>query len=277
MGRSHQVKQFVKELSTTPNSGKPLFNPWFGNSPYDSTRNAAAIRRLHLTEYLQARPSPRLVLIAEAPGYQGCRFSGIPMTSERMLLNFHDEIGLQEVLPRRNRAERTSKANANQSKRVREEGFTEPTATIVWTLLVKDQRLSPLDFVLWNAVPWHPHKRGRPLTNRPPTAAELRAGGRHIQFLLGLFPSAGVVAVGKKAQSTCEKLGVEAGYARHPANGGATEFRDDIQRHLRDKRSEAARPRTSSRSDARARSARPRSSAGDSSRDGRRTSSSGRR
>ena len=46
---------------------------------------AAQVRLGSLAAYLRARPHSSLLLVGEAAGYAGCRFSGIPSTSERCL------------------------------------------------------------------------------------------------------------------------------------------------------------------------------------------------
>ena len=94
-------------------------------------------------------PHCRLLLIGEAPGYQGCRFSGIAFTSERSLPP----------------AARTS---------IRPEGWSEPSATIVHGAL-RDLGLEEAT-ILWNACPFHPALPSGPLTNRTPTPADLVRG-----------------------------------------------------------------------------------------------------
>ena len=80
-----------------------VFNPW---SEYDVScdisPDAPAIRCQQLREYLAPRLTrARIVLIAEAAGYQGCRFTGIPITCERMLLDQHKQIGSAIILGHR--------------------------------------------------------------------------------------------------------------------------------------------------------------------------------
>jgi hypothetical protein len=68
--------------------------------------------------------------------------------------------------------------------------------------------------LLWNVVPTHP---GTETTNRPPTRAEVAAG---LAFALSLAGERLVVAVGRLAHGA---LGGH--HVRHPAHGGAREFR----------------------------------------------------
>src|SRR3972149_2899077 len=97
-------------------------------------------------------------------------------------------------------------------------GRAEPTATIVHDVL---EELGFAESVLlWNLVPTHPHRPGRPDSNRPPTRAEIAAGR---PFLEELARGRKVVPVGRLAQ---EPLG--GPYVRHPSHGGAGAFRDGL-------------------------------------------------
>lgn len=186
-------------------------NPWACHVDGIDAEDAAARRRAHLADFLASRAGARLVLVAEAPGYQGARFSGVPMTSERML---------PQVLAA---GRRTSHPDACRNTAERAGGFAEPTATVVWQALA-DAGLAQAT-VLWNAFPLHPHRPGEPLSNRRPTGAELEATGGMLPHLLSLFPIARVVAVGNVARDRLAVLGVDAVAVRHPARGGAGAFR----------------------------------------------------
>lgn len=65
----------LAEVQTPP----LLFDP-YGLWP-DASGNGA--RRGNLADYLRlmARREPTLLLVGEAPGYRGCRLTGIPFTS----------------------------------------------------------------------------------------------------------------------------------------------------------------------------------------------------
>ena len=60
------------------------------------------------------------------------------------------------------------KEGKNIAKTVIKNGFTEPTATIVWKQMVDVLRVSPTNFVLWNAFPFHPYSENKILSNRKP-------------------------------------------------------------------------------------------------------------
>jgi len=113
------------------------------------------------------------------------------------------------------------------------DGFSEPTATIVWGTLLR-LSLKPDQFVLWNAFPWHSFdpRRGL-LSNRTPNKSERTAGLPVLKAFLGLFPCDQVVALGKIAAAQLEQLRVNAYCVRHPASGGAKIFREQMARILR--------------------------------------------
>ena len=142
----------------------------------------AKLRRARLAAYLDARRDARLLLVGEAAGYRGARVSGIPFTSERQLTG---------------------------------EPPGEASATIVRGVLAELGLAE--DVLLWNVVPTHPHRAGRPASNRAPTKGEIEAGMR---FVRELARGRTVVAIGRVAQRA---LG--GPYVRHPSHGGASLFR----------------------------------------------------
>ncbi|MGD0863681.1 MAG: uracil-DNA glycosylase family protein [Candidatus Limnocylindrales bacterium] len=83
--------------------------------------------------------------------------------------------------------------------------------------------------LLWNAVPFHPAIEGRPLTNRTPTTAERQAGEAWLARLIGLTHPGLAVAIGRRAVKSLEFVSPGAPAVRHPANGGATLFREQLR------------------------------------------------
>src|SRR5207249_3518399 len=138
------------------------------------------------------------------------------MSSERLLLGQSKTVRLKsndffsEINPRR-----TSKSKKCP------DGFSEPTATIVWGTLSR-HGLKPDQFVLWNAFPWHSFDpRHGMLSNRMPDKSERAAGLPVLRAFLELFPCDQVVALGKVAAAGLDQLGIAAHCVRHPASGGA--------------------------------------------------------
>jgi len=211
-----QLDNFVRLLKASPSGA--VFNPWWEfDQENDIGPRTPAIRRKHLVAYFRERLSKaRLAIVGEALGYRGGHFSGIPMTSERMLLGKQADI-VAGIKPRR-----TSKPS------VCPDGFSEPTATIVWGALLKIGVL-PDEFVLWNAFPWHSFdpRRGL-LSNRRPNKLEQLSGRPVLKAFLELFPCEQIVALGKIAAAQLEQLGLNAHCVRHPASGGARLFREQI-------------------------------------------------
>jgi hypothetical protein len=220
---SNSIDDFLQLLEKSPSGA--VFNPWWEvDQENDIGRGAPAIRRNQLRAYLQRRfRKAQLAVIGEAVGYRGGHFSGIPMTSERLLLGRSKKVRLKsndffsDFNPRR-----TSKPEKCQ------DGFSEPTATIVWGTLLR-LGLKPDQFVLWNAFPWHSFdpRRGM-LSNRMPNKSEQAAGLPVLKAFLELFLCDQVVALGKIAAAQLEELDVNAHCARHPASGGARLFRQQI-------------------------------------------------
>jgi len=88
--------------------------------------------------------------------------------------------------------------------------------------------------ILWNALQMHPHRPGEEQSNRTPTSSEIEIGKPALQMLVDTFRSAKVVAVGKKAKGLLDSMGiVSAATVRHPANGGATAFEQELESLVR--------------------------------------------
>lgn len=180
----------------------------------------AKIRHENLRKYLLMRENANYILIAEAPGYQGCHFSGIPMTSERLFENHKD------IFKGMKRSSNPQKL-MGQPKTVQNDGFAEPTATIVWELMVSELCIEPDNFVLWNTFSFHPYKKENLLTNRPPCHHELNLGKEILEKFLKIFSAGEIIAVGNVAKETMTNFGYtikEDHCVRHPAYGGANEF-----------------------------------------------------
>lgn len=197
-------------VETLPSGVTGLFNPWRDLCPDDEEWNGPEAKLERLAAHLNC--NPEFILCGEAPGYLGCRHSGVAFTSERLLLS--------GSMPRIQQPQ--------QRLTSRRLPFSEPSATIVWKTLY---RLGLAECtILWNALQMHPHNPGARQTNRTPTTTELALGEPALRILIESFPAAKIVAVGKKAEGLLRAMHIEpAASVRHPANGGATEFAAGIE------------------------------------------------
>ncbi len=177
------------------------FNPYAGGD-----RERDAVRRENLRLYLRemATAAPTVMLVGEAPGYNGCHWSGIPFTSERQLVR--GVAGHALFGP----------GKGYRWTSGRPEGYTEPSGTILWNIIGE----LPVLPLVWNAFPLHPFKKERELSNRTPTDAELEELSWVLRELSETFGIQRHVAVGRKAELVLGRLGFDCDAVRHPANGG---------------------------------------------------------
>ena len=178
---------------------------------------AARRRRANLEAYLERVGVPRLLLVGEAIGYRGGRFSGIAFTSERQLAGPPVAGQTGRRLPWAGPPFAATSRNPDL--------WLEPSGSIVWDALGGDARGA----LLWNSFPWHPHAARGPLSNRTPEKSLVAANLHVLERLLAETAGARVLAVGRTAAAALAALGLAAPALRHPAHGGAALFRQQLQ------------------------------------------------
>ncbi len=190
-------------LRAYPSEGR-VFNQYRDVDPELDRPDGAQVRCRNLRHYLEAFAGARYVLVGEAAGYAGCRFSGIPFTCEAQL------VGPAPLAWTAGYDLARSSAAATL--------WVERSATMVWAAF--DERR---DCLLWNAFPWHPYGARGPLSNRH-AGRDLGEGLDVLRCLLDLFPGARPYAIGRVAEGALTELGVDAPYIRHPSHGGKARF-----------------------------------------------------
>ena len=169
---------------------------------------AREIRRQNLHNYLSSfSEKPSTLMLGEAPGWRGCRFTGVPFTSEN--------IQIQKTLP-------FEGCPTSQG----EQPYAEASATIFWRVM---RKYHP-SFFIWNCLPLHPHQPGNPLSNRRPGTTELRCHFALLEEMIGILSPIRVIAVGRCAQKALKELEIPCLHVRHPSHGGAREFQDGLER-----------------------------------------------
>lgn len=207
LGRGHMKYRRLFQLLTSYPGHDSAFNQYRDFRPSLDQPDGPAIRCQNLRSYLQTfdqASGVRYLLVGEAAGYAGCRFSGIPFTGEAQLVG-PDRLPWTE-----------GKGLARSS--LAGNPWAERSAKMVWEALA-DRR----DCVLWNAFPWHPMGSTGPLSNRAP-GADLQHGYQVLRSFLVLYPQAQPCAIGRVAQRSLAAIGVEAPYIRHPSRGGKAKF-----------------------------------------------------
>ncbi|GAB3575381.1 hypothetical protein GCM10027406_06790 [Leifsonia lichenia] len=167
------------------------------------------MRERNLRRYLAAVDGATVLLLAEAPGWRGMTVTGVPFVSAR-------------------------EAAAGGPARLAVPGLELPehpeapweaSSRVVWATLADWRGPLPLT---WPIFPHHPFVAGDPRTNRTPRPAEVRDGTPVALELARAFGIETIVAVGRKAQGALAAEGVDAPAVRHPAQGGARAFTEQV-------------------------------------------------
>lgn len=194
-------------------SSPTLFNVYRDDDPAYDVPGGSALRRENLVQYVKTWEASDVLLIAEAPGPNGARFSGVPLTPEAFFLDpEHPLFGLSP----------TSR-NAETGK-----PHTEYSGGIVRRVLAPYAGR----VAIWNAVPLHPHRAGQPRSIRTPSRAEVRTWSPLLEAVVQAVRPSVVLAVGRIAERSLVDLGVDATYIRHPSQGGAVLFAEGIRAAL---------------------------------------------
>jgi uracil-DNA glycosylase len=200
-----------RSLFSKPSRGtnaRPVFNLYKETNLKIEQVDGAKIRRANLYNYLVSFLEPPSVLIVgEAPGWRGCRFSGVPFTSESQLQS--------ASLP----------FTGNPSS-LRPKPYREASATIFWRVMAAYHPR----FLVWNCVPFHLYRPGEPLSNRRPSNREIARYLPFLAHLISLLQPRRVAAVGRCAQWALNSISIPALPLRHPSHGGAVEFEQGIHK-----------------------------------------------
>ncbi|WP_419175926.1 uracil-DNA glycosylase [Desulfosediminicola sp.] len=196
------IESFLSRLRRGKNSDR-VYNPY-------RKKHLLNNLRIYLNSIMDYSVE-RVLLVGEAPGYKGCRITGIPFTSSEQIINSVHPFFL-----------------AIRSELVFEKLESENSATIVWDFL-QSRKTVPL---CWNSFPFHPFKAGDPNSNRAPSREELTIGLEYLQELITLFKPDRVAGIGRKGEGAIRTLSPEDDlfYIRHPSHGGKNDFIRGMER-----------------------------------------------
>lgn len=182
------TEEFIDYISKV----KPLDNRSI--NLYQGNDSLTKIRRRNLAIYLSEmrKQNPETLLIGEAPGIDGCYYTGIAFTDEFTIVTdcFFENKGYSIL-------------------QVRPVPEKEQSAYTIWEIIGKSDK-KPL---LWNIYPFYPFDDGQ--VNRTPSKAEIELGYDILQNLLSAFNIKRIYGLGRVASN---RLGAD--YIRHPSYGG---------------------------------------------------------
>lgn len=205
-----ELNELIAKILFSQPSTSDLFNPYSSEDLEFDLPGAHIIRQQNLNRYLCDRTAkPDVFLLAEAPGPWGCRYSGVPITSEEQLLDPHFPI------------------SGKQSSRSLVP-HKEYSASIYWGILKPFHS----HILTWNTVPFHPHFALKPHSIRTPRMSEINQFLPLIKGMHEILAPKTVIAVGRKAEKALSLLEIEAVYVRHPSQGGATMFAKGVRTEL---------------------------------------------
>ena len=223
MGASHNdFAAFWRNLAamlTSVPSTDTSFNLYRDCNEDVDVPNAASIRTANLRNYMaKACESASILVVGEAAGPWGARFSGVPFIGERQLLDPSFPIN----------GERSSRADPIRKMRLTPP-FISGSAKIFWEVLLPYYR----HFVVWDAFPLHPHELGDALTVRNPSRKEVSQFGEALRLIEAYIQPSHIVAVGRRARKQLEALGEYPVCVRHPSMGGKAEFAAGMQQFFK--------------------------------------------
>jgi uracil-DNA glycosylase len=197
-------RDFINKLNDRDSSDL-VFNPY-------KDKRVANDLKIYL-EYILKNQNNFVLLIGEAPGYAGCKITGIPFTSGDTINN-----------------SRLSVFTGIKNKLFLNTIEAEKTATIVWDYLENKKKLP----VFWNSFPFHPHDIGDQLSNRAPSNDEIEEGKFYIKKLIEIFNPKTIAAIGRKGEKALNDIFPDKNieYIRHPSHGGKSEFLAGIDKIL---------------------------------------------
>jgi len=213
-----KIWDFIDNFKSTDE----LFNQYIDKDPRVDLDNAPEIRKENLDKYFRCfcekTEGPRILVVGEAAGPWGCRFSGVPFTGEKQLQ--------EHVLPFK--GSRSSK-EVPLLKIRRISPYTSISAEIFWKVM---KPYHP-KFIVWDCVPFHPHYSNNILSVRNPKVKEILSCSELLKEIRDIFEPKLTLAVGRKAEFALKKIGVSCDYIRHLSQGGSNEFKSKIERSFK--------------------------------------------
>lgn len=210
-----RIRLFIDELSKEEST--PILT-----NVYSPIMPQSEVCRENLYNYLQRIKSnnSKVMLIGEAPGYHGCRLSGIAFTCEE---NFTEDI-IPGIMGKNLGYKIFSEMKPEK----------ELSASIVWSKLKEWFEFHGSVPLLWNICPFHPHKENDVLNNRTPRKKDIDRGIKYFLELVEIFDIQHIGCIGRKSFDTIKTMNLNTNleYLRHPSCGGKREFINNMNNYM---------------------------------------------
>lgn len=211
---------FERELFPV-SSSDILFNQFKDADIRVDLPNAPEIRRKNLYNYLSSfEARPQILILGEAAGPWGFRFSGVPFTGEKQIcegtLGF---FGNQS-------------SNNNPLIRIKKTPpYISNSAQIFWKLM--HPYISK--FFIWDCVPLHPHKNDNILSVRNPGKKEISQFSDLNREIINILKPQSILSIGRCAEDALRCFNIRSVYIRHPSRGGSKIFQEHIGKLFQEK------------------------------------------
>jgi hypothetical protein len=187
-----------------PKNNNELFNQYKYSDHRVDIPGAPDVRKENLCMYFESfKEKPGILILAEAPGPWGCRFSGVPLTSERQLSSH--KISKELTFPFSGKISSTENLDPTLEYRRHKRPFTSKTSTIFWkTMVIHHQK-----FLAWNSLPFHPHDYRDILSFRsPPDDPEVEYYSDFLRNLVGILQPIQFLPLGETARKALNYIGI---------------------------------------------------------------------
>jgi hypothetical protein len=195
-----------------------LFNQYRNRDLAVDLPDVNEIRKENLWNYLNSfSERPSILMVGEAAGPWGCRFSGVPFTGEKQFC--------ESIFPFF--GHQSSKNNPSlETKKF--PPYVSLSAKIFWKVL---KPCHPKFFV-WDCVPLHPHEVNKILSVRNPTSREVSDFSELLRKIVEIIRPRQILSIGRKAEEASTYVGIESTYIRHPSHGGADKFEEGVKSYF---------------------------------------------
>jgi len=177
---------------------------------FNQYRDENVLNNLKMYLHYLLKHNNDILFVGEAPGYRGCRLTGIPFTSGAVIRTARHDI---------------FKQIGDQIKLAHVDA--EATASVVWEYFDTNRPIP----ILWNSFPFHPHAEGDQDSNRKPYRAEIEEGKHYLLMLCQIFKPKKLCSLGRVGHDVLSEIFPDNDviYVRHPARGGKHRFLDGMK------------------------------------------------